>query len=70
MRNTKAFETAVADTLAELAKRGVTARPGTVAASSKKHHRRIQPASHSSALHLTVLGRRPLADSLADQRQR
>lgn len=36
MRNTKAFETAVADTLAELAKRGVTARPGTVAASSKK----------------------------------
>lgn len=37
MRNTKAFETAVADTLAELAKRGVTARPGTVAASSKKN---------------------------------
>ncbi|MFH9968773.1 hypothetical protein ACH4PR_47100 [Streptomyces mirabilis] len=31
MRNTKRFKTAVADTLAALARRGVTARPGTVA---------------------------------------
>jgi len=31
MRNTKAFETALGDTLRELAVRGVTARPGTVA---------------------------------------
>ncbi|WTX01094.1 hypothetical protein OG216_47640 (plasmid) [Streptomycetaceae bacterium NBC_01309] len=31
MRNTKAFRTAVADTLAELARLGVTVRPGTVA---------------------------------------
>ncbi|GHB85896.1 hypothetical protein GCM10010347_66060 [Streptomyces cirratus] len=31
MRNTKAFKEAVADTLAELAHRGVTVRPGTVA---------------------------------------
>lgn len=31
MRNTKPFKTAVADTLAALARRGVTVRPGTVA---------------------------------------
>lgn len=31
MRNTKAFKTAVAETLAELARMGVTARPGAVA---------------------------------------
>ncbi|MFD6967393.1 hypothetical protein [Streptomyces sp. NPDC059949] len=31
MRNTKAFKEAVAETLAELARRGVTVRPGTVA---------------------------------------
>jgi len=31
VRNTKAFQTAVADTLAELARLGITVRPGTVA---------------------------------------
>jgi len=31
MRNTKAFKTALGDTLQELARRGVTVRPGTVA---------------------------------------
>ncbi|WP_407841395.1 hypothetical protein ACE1OC_41230 [Streptomyces sp. DSM 116496] len=41
MRNTKAFKEAVADTLAELARQGVTVRPGTVADTIERNIRAV-----------------------------
>ncbi|WKX69412.1 hypothetical protein [Streptomyces sp. XD-27] len=41
MRNTKAFKEAVAKTLSELARRGVTARPGAVADTIEQNMRKV-----------------------------
>ncbi|MFE5489035.1 hypothetical protein ACFQ7Z_03600 [Streptomyces virginiae] len=41
MRNTRAFKEALADTLAELARRGVTVRPGTVADTIERNIRAV-----------------------------
>lgn len=41
MRNTKAFREAVAETMAELARRGVTVRPGTVADTIERNIRAV-----------------------------
>ncbi|MFB0632741.1 hypothetical protein [Streptomyces sp. AB3(2024)] len=41
MRNTKAFQEAVAETLSELARRGVTVRPGSIADAIEQNMRAI-----------------------------
>ncbi|MGW1641519.1 hypothetical protein [Streptomyces lavendulae] len=70
MRNTKAFKEAVADTLAELARRGVTVRPGTVADTIERNIRavatRLGIQERSAWRYFDPAG---LAASIAQQRQ-
>lgn len=70
MRNTKAFKEAVAQTLAELARRGVTVRPGTVADVIEENvgmvAERLGIQVRSAWRYFDAAG---LADSIAQQHQ-
>ncbi|MFD0271078.1 hypothetical protein ACFVGY_31600 [Streptomyces sp. NPDC127106] len=70
MRNTRAFNEAVADTLAELARRGVTVRPGTVADTIERNIRAVAAQlgiqERSAWRYFDPAG---LAASIAKQRQ-
>ncbi|MFE4205475.1 hypothetical protein ACFRSX_30920 [Streptomyces goshikiensis] len=70
MRNTRAFKEAVTDTLAELARQGVTVRPGTVADTIERNIRtvaeRLGIQERSAWRYFDPAG---LAASIAQQRQ-
>ncbi|MFD3557963.1 hypothetical protein ACFWWA_38590 [Streptomyces goshikiensis] len=70
MRNTRAFKEAVADTLADLARRGVTLRPGTVADTIERNIRavaaQLEIQERSAWRYFDPSG---LAASIAQQRQ-